>query len=193
MPRNTGKFVLRVSPELHRRLRRAAEDADTSLNSICVDFIQRGLEVTKPDGGKGTHPLAVPILEFLQKNNLNANAVLLFGSVARNEETDRSDTDILIVLEPGAKITRQLYHLWDNYPHVIPKGFPALSPHFVALPSDLHSTGSLWNEVALEGISLWEKDDSVRNFLIALRKEIAAGRWVRKISHGHPYWLRKMQ
>jgi uncharacterized protein len=54
------------------------------------------------------------IIQFLKKNksylrkNFFWSEIGLFGSFARNEQTEQSDIDILVVFEPG---TPDLYHV----------------------------------------------------------------------------------
>ena len=48
------------------------------------------------------HKRRVEILELAER--YGANNLRLFGSVARGDDTDNSDVDILIVLEPGRSL-----------------------------------------------------------------------------------------
>ena len=110
--------------------------------------------------------------------------VLLFGSVARGEEHDGSDIDLLIVIARERPLTRLLYRQWDEaWPEA------AYSPHFVHLPQSIEKAGSVWLEAAVDGIIPDEGDGSVRRFLGQLRKAMAAGRLVRRTAHGHAYWI----
>jgi uncharacterized protein len=57
---------------------------------------------------------AIEIIEFLKDNKsilkerFHCSEIELFGSFARNEQTIKSDIDILVVFEPG---TRNLYQV----------------------------------------------------------------------------------
>ena len=67
-----------------------------------------------------------------------------------------------------------------------------VNPHFVHLPRDPLSCGSLWFEAALDGIVLFERDLAVTRFLQEdVRRAVADGLIVRKSSHGHPYWVKQ--
>jgi hypothetical protein len=114
--------------------------------------------------------------------------VVLFGSVARGEQTEASDTDLLIVLKRGNAVTRDAYREWDRTVAVrLPRH---VAPHIVELPGDISELGSLWLEIALEGRVLHDTDGSVGRTLVRLRERIADGRVIRRWSHGHPYWVR---
>jgi hypothetical protein len=101
-----------------------------------------------------------------------------------------SDTDLLLVLAPGVKLSRDLYRHWDEITARQPGSLPAhLSPHFSRLPAAPSEAGGLWLEVALEGIVLWERAPSVSSTMAQLREFIAAGGATRKVCHGAPYWI----
>ena len=46
----------------------------------------------------------------------------------------------------------------------------------------------LWAEVALDGLVLLEREWSLSEHLARVRRAIAAGRLVRRVVHGQPYW-----
>lgn len=94
---------------------------------------------------------------------------------------DTSDTDLLLVFSADTEITRALYRKWDG------EADPDLSLHCVTFPKR-DRTGSLWLEVALDGIVLWERDSAVSEVLRRLKREIAEGNYVREKVHGHGYW-----
>lgn len=114
--------------------------------------------------------------------------VVLFGSAARGEALDSSDTDILIVATPAVAVTRDLYRRWDEL-----CANRTVSPHFVHLPDGAGSAGSIWYEVALDGIVLHETDRVLTRALQGLRRAIADGSVERRYSHGHPYWVRNTE
>lgn len=114
--------------------------------------------------------------------------VVLFGSAARGEALDSSDTDILIVATPAVAVTRDLYRRWDEL-----CADRTVSPHFVHLPDGAESAGSIWYEVALDGIVLHETDRVLTRALQGLRRAIADGSVERRYSHGHPYWVRNTE
>ena len=49
-------------------------------------------------------------------------------------------------------------------------------------------TGGVWGEVAIDGIVLFERDWRLSADLARIRRDIAAGRLVRRLVHGQPYW-----
>ena len=63
-----------------------------------------------------------------------------------------------------------------------------VDPHFVHLPKPGQATGA-WGEAAVDGIVLHEREYAVSATLASVRREIAAGRLVRRIIHGQPYWV----
>jgi len=46
----------------------------------------------------------------------------------------------------------------------------------------------IWAEVALDGLVLFEQGLRLSTRLVQVRREIAAGRIVRRVAHGQPYW-----
>jgi hypothetical protein len=118
--------------------------------------------------------------------------LVLFGSAARREMWEHSDVDLLVVLRRGAAINRELYSMWDAE---MAARWPSrrIAPHFTAMPGDVRSAGSLWAEVALDGVVLWDPELRVARTLSLLREEIAAGAMVRRLAHGQPYWVRARQ
>jgi hypothetical protein len=46
----------------------------------------------------------------------------------------------------------------------------------------------VWGEVAVDGVVLYERGLDVSADLARIRREIAAGRLVRRTAHGQPYW-----
>jgi predicted nucleotidyltransferase len=112
--------------------------------------------------------------------------VVLFGSTARGEDHLASDVDLLIVVASALPLTRRLYALWDKH-----LSGELYSPHFVHLPEDIASAGSIWFETAVDGVILYEVDRQISRFLSRIRRAIADGEVLRKIADGHPYWIRR--
>lgn len=189
----SGRFVLRVPPELHRRLRDRALGEKLSLNSLCVRFLEASLQGEPVASARATPGLDLGLLEAVAREwSADRVGVALFGSAARGDATAASDIDLLVVLEPDARIERSLYDRWDRI--VRSRGRRAddrVSPQFVALPDSPDEAGGVWLEVAREGIVLDDAGGRLARFLIALRDHIAAGAVTRKKAHGHPYWVRE--
>lgn len=171
----SGKFVLRLDPRLHKALKEEAQIRGESLNSLCLKKISLSM----------TSPHAVMVRAIVEE--FNPLGILLFGSSVRGESRASSDIDLLIVLHDKVSITRHLYQRWDQ---IFPQS-SKYSPQFVHLPSFESDIGSIWLESSLEGEILYEKETIVKNVLIKIRSTIAEGQYVRKISHGHAYWVRQ--
>ena len=187
----SGRFVLRIPPDLHRQLRKLAAAHSQSLNQVCMDLIRGVLE--KKD--LGIHQIGsdlVPtelIRQITQTWKMECVGIILFGSVARHEEWNTSDMDLLIVLTTETPILRSLYQEWDD--SIDPNGnFQHISPQFVSLPEDFRSVGGLWYEMAIDGIVLWDPDLKVSRFLSQLRHELMSGKIRREFAYGQPYWIK---
>lgn len=113
--------------------------------------------------------------------------VAAFGSWVRREQTESSDVDVLVVLERRVTLTRKMYRTWDRTP-LSWNGRP-VEPHFVHLPAADEPGAGLWAEVALDGVVLFERDLRLSARLVTVRHDIVSGRIMRKLVHGHPYWI----
>jgi predicted nucleotidyltransferase len=175
----SGRFVLRLPPDLHAALQAAARDAGLSLNEYCV----RRLSV--PASASSVGASAIELLRRAHEIAGDALAgVVLHGSWARGDAAAASDVDALVVVEPTVRLTRALYRAWDQTP-VWWQG-RTVDPHFVHPPADV--AGGFWGEVAIDGLVLFERDLRLSRALAAIRRDIAAGRIVRRVVHGQPYW-----
>ena len=83
---------------------------------------------------------------------------------------------------------RALYRRWDEQP--VAWNGRTVEPQFVSLPAEDENLEGLWAEVALDGIIVFERGLKLSLRLVRLRREIAAGRLIRRIVHGQPYWVR---
>ncbi|HLG18543.1 MAG TPA: nucleotidyltransferase domain-containing protein [Bdellovibrionota bacterium] len=182
-----GRILLRIPGELHGKLRDASRREEISLNGLLNRIIARGTSIP-------THASEVdqPNNELVRRirHSLgdDLEAIVLFGSAARREESALSDVDLLIVLSAGKNLTSDLYHRWA---HAFSQPSDRrLSPHFAALPLDVQKVGSLWFEAALEGVVLWDRSERTGKLLMDLRGQMAEQKLLRKWSHGHPYWVR---
>ena len=176
----SGRFLLRLDPELHDRLRREASARGVSLNALCnAKLATPGPTIVTSD------PLTAALDRARAIVGRHWIGGILHGSVARGESTASSDVDLLIVADDGLALSPDLYRAWDAE---APLG--RIEPSFVHLPTDASAAGALWAEVALDGIVLDEQDLRVSRWLIAVRREIAHGRLRRRTAHGQPYWVR---
>lgn len=183
----SGRFVLRISPELHGKLVELARRRGLSLNALCCEILERGVR-SRPQASPAAGEWE-PVIAFL-KNRLGEHfkGLVLFGSTARQEAGATSDADLLVLVTPWMPLTRDLYRDFDERRFVV--GALPVSPHFVH-PPDPDTAGGIWFEAALDGIVLYDRDGSVNESLRALRQAIASGRVRRRVLHGHPYWIRK--
>jgi predicted nucleotidyltransferase len=174
--------VLRLDPEVHARLRRAAGEAGLSLNEYCARRLAAdsvGLSARAGPAG------AVGRASRLLGNHLVAVAV--YGSWARGEPTSESDVDLLVVVERSVRISRDLYRRWDEVP--VEWDGRRVEPHFASLPDPEERIAGVWAEVALNGIVLSDDELRLSERLVRVRRDIAEGRIVRRTSHGQPYWV----
>lgn len=188
MPRDTrgrsngasGRFVLRLSGGLHAALRAAARDAGVSLNDYCA----RKLALPAADPASPGATVVVERAAALVGEHLVG--VVAYGSWVRGDATAASDVDVLIVLHADAPLTRALYRRWDAEPVTWDRR--PVEPHFVRLRRGSAPATGLWAEAALDGVVLFERGFAVSKRLAAVRRDIVAGRLVRRLAHGQPYW-----
>jgi len=176
----SGRFVLRIDPRLHAALRDRASEAGVSLNEICaraLAFPGNGIE----------GPAAEVVSQAVALVGASLLGVAAFGSWAREESGQGSDVDLLIMVDEGFGIGRDLYRRWDESP-VLWDGHP-VEPHFVHLPPPGTRLSGMWAEVAVDGVVLFERGFLVSKRLVDFRQVIASGRLIRRRSHGQPYWV----
>ncbi len=182
---------MRLPPRLHATLARQAAAAGVSLNTLCVELLSEGAGAAqKPDGSPvfETRCLAL-VRSFSEQTGTDVRGVVLFGSAARGQLRADSDVDLLLVLPRSEPLSRQRYRAWDEC--LAGHSFEReINAHFVHLPERAEDAGSLWLEVAVEGIVLADEGGQVYRWLVELRRAIAAGRFARYTEHGQPYWKR---
>jgi len=175
----SGRFVLRLDTRLHDVLRRDALAAGVSLNDWC------GRTLAAPGaGGLDDSGVVLAIRAWLGDD---LEGVLLYGSFARGEHTTGSDIDLLAVVGPERPITRGLYREWEG--RAAAWNGRAIDLHVVHLPTAGARVSGSWAEAAVCGIVLYDRSLAVSRRLIAIRERIAAGRLVRRMSQGQPYWI----
>jgi len=179
--RASGRFLLRISPGLHAALRGAALDAGVSLNDYCAR------KLAAPAGDLFALEGATRAVERAAKLfGDRLLGVAAFGSWARREAADSSDVDLLVIVDAAVELTRELYRRWDEEP--VEWQGRSVEAHFAHLPPEGRVAAGLWAEVALDGIVLFERGLAVSGRLVAVRRDIVAGKIVRKVAHGQPYW-----
>lgn len=170
-----SSFLLRLPPKQMKDLKSLALKRGISVNALCAKLL------TTP-----TTPL--DLITKIKKHFPSSIGVILFGSVARNESTDASDMDLLVVLESSQKLTRSLYDDWDRV--FSSREEAPLSPHFVLFPKDFSQIGSLWLEVAMDGKVLCENDHRLTALLGQLRRYILENNFKIKTTGTHRYWIK---
>ena len=176
----SGRFVLRIDSDLHASLREEAAATGRSLNEFCARKLAApGLLPVEP----GWHAVgrAVDIV------GAALVGLVVFGSWARQQATEGSDVDLLVVVEGSLKVDRGLYRAWDSAP-LTWEGRP-VEPHFVHLPESASRLTGLWAEVAVDGIVLFDRSLSVSRRLSEFRREIVSGSIRRGRIHGQSYWV----
>ena len=179
----SGRFLIRIDPGLHAALREAARAEDVSLNEYCA----RKLAAPTGSPSLGTDAFAA-VQRAAVCFGADLLAVAAFGSWARGEEADDSDVDLVIVLDDRVELQRDLYRRWDGEsPRWEGR---TLDVHIVHLPDRDRFSPSVWGEVAIDGIVLFERDLVLSRRLVDVRRRIVAGDVVRRVAAaGQPYWV----
>ena len=181
--RPSGRFLLRIDPGLHALLREAAGELGVSLNDYCA----RKLALPADAAALADDAPAV-VSRAVDLYGSHLAGVVVFGSWARGEAADGSDVDLLVVLDGRLPLTRSLYAAWDDSPATW-GGLP-VEVHLAHLPPRGEAPSGIWAEVALDGLVIFERGRRVSAHLGDVRREIAAGRFVRRVAQGQPYWTR---
>ena len=176
----SGRFVLRMPPALHAALEAAARRSGLSLNAYCVRRL-----AAAGSGAGGDEEATSLVARACAVAGDALSAVVLHGSWVRGEAASASDVDALIVVDSRLALNRALYRAWDAEP--VTWRDRRVDPHFVHPVGEGRFSG-LWAEMALDGIVLFEREWKVSAYLARVRRAIAAGRLVRRLVHGQPYW-----
>ena len=182
---HSGRFVLRLSPELHGDLKAAAARAGVSLNSYCRSILTGAVR----GGGDGGMITAALLAALTAEFGEALVGLVVFGSRVRNEHTATSDVDLLIAVSESVAVSRELYTRWDMAVDAVDAGAGVVAPHFAHLPPEDAAVGSLWLEVALHGVVVLDPTGVVARTLARVRDRIAAGEVQRRVAYGHPYWV----
>lgn len=183
MKRYSGKFVLRLSQNLHQKLAEKAEAGAQSLNTYCTQLLHAGFISSLTENQQYSQVVQA----LTQKFPSELIGILIFGSQVTGQAFATSDTDFLIVLSGKIPLTRSLYQWWDE--QIIPPDQMIWNPQFVHLPEIPLKVGGLWFEIALAHQILWEKGHRVSKVMDQLQSVIASDDVRRYWSNGHPYWV----
>ena len=180
-PHPSGRFVLRIEPDLHGELRAAARAASLSLNEYCARKLASPGAPSDPEAtavvGRAGRILGESLI-----------GVVAFGSWVRGENRAASDFDALLITGASVPITRELYRWWDREPALRWHGHQ-VAPLFVRLPPEGAVPSGMWAEAATDGLVLYERGWLVSERLAGIRRMIAAGRISRRLLHAQPYWV----
>lgn len=180
----SGKFVLRLDPEMHKRLRHLALASQQSLNTTCVQLLKSALQNQETSGPDPRLESLTQKIKKVFKNDLIG--IVLFGSALKKETFATSDIDLLIVMDSKFNLSRQVYQKWDA--KIDDQKNPIINPHFVNLPHEKHIS-SLWLEVAKNHKIIWQKNKKLNLTLKEIQDSIFSGKVKTQKSHGHPYWV----
>jgi hypothetical protein len=107
MPKDRIRSLLRLPAALHQRIKARADELRLSPNSTMVHVLERGLT------SSGVEQLE-PLIVSMAKSQFGDAFIglLLYGSRARGDVYETSDTDLLLVVAPTVRIERETYHAW---------------------------------------------------------------------------------
>lgn len=185
---HTSKLLIRLPAWLHRELKARAAAHRKTLNEFCLEGLRSSLSSSAWAVSPGAEEAAIVLNSSLAAR---LEAIILFGSRAREDAWQGSDTDLLLCLPRGAQLNRGIYQEWDALAGQSGgRVASSTSPHFAVLPDSVDQAGGLWFEVAIDGIVLWDRRLEVSRFLSRLRRYLLAGNAVRKTTYGIPYWVK---
>lgn len=176
-----ARVLLRLPADLHLTLVKAAADLDLSFNEFCVRRLQA------PSDAHG-----LSVVRSLVVSRARATfgdrllGVLVLGSWARGEAAATSDIDVLVVIDPGTTLTRDLYRAWDLDPLTFEGR--AIDVHFAHPLAAGTAPTAVWCEAAVDGVVWYDRTGAIAIRLGEVRRAIAEGRVVRAFAHGQPYW-----
>jgi predicted nucleotidyltransferase len=175
----SGRFVLRISPGMHALLRDAAAGAGLSLNDFCAR------KLAAPGVVEG--PAFEVVRRATEQFGKDLLGIVVFGSWARDELTEGSDVDMLVVVEAHVAIVRGLYRSWDE--RGVEWEGRRVEVHIVHAPEPASLPSGLWAEAALDGLVVFERGFELSRRLAGIRRRIAEGDILRRHAHGRPYWV----
>lgn len=173
-----SKILLRLPKPLHDAVKERALAEKTSMNSLLERYIAQGVIQPMP---QETYAEVVRTAHETFKEHFVG--LLLYGSKARGDAHDTSDTDLLLVVDNEIKIERSLYRTWDT---ILPAD---ISIHIAHLPSRPDEAGSLWLECALDARILHDPLGRIAHFLSETKEYITSGNVVRRVTHGQGFWV----
>jgi len=172
------RILLRIPAALHRVVKARAKESNASINSVLVQAIHQGLSMGDV---RNVEPLIIK--RATSEFGDAFVGLLLFGSRARGDAHETSDTDILLVVDQSVRVVREMYRMWDE---ILPAG---ISLSISSLPDAARDAGSLWLECALDAKILYDPTGALRRRLDEIKEMIVSGVFVRRTTHGQGYWI----
>jgi hypothetical protein len=173
-----ARVLLRLPANLYQLVKAKAAELNTSINSVLTQAIERGLSTGDL---QGSQPLIISMAK--QQFGEAFLGLLLYGSRARGDAYETSDTDLLLVVDKSVRIERGLYRSWDT---VLPSD---ISLTISNLPPSADDAGSLWFECALDAKVLHDPTGVIRRRLDEIKERIVSGAVIRRTTHGQGYWI----
>ena len=172
------RLLLRLPSDLYQRIKARAEQSDASINSVIIQAIEQGLLAGKTD-------LIQSLIIQKAKSQFGTDFIglLIYGSRARGDSYDTSDTDLLLVVSDAVRIKRDLYRAWDE---ILPDG---ISLNIAHIPVADSNVGSLWLECALDARIIYDPSGAIRRRLEEIKSLILSGTYIRRTTHGQGYWI----
>jgi predicted nucleotidyltransferase len=180
-PSSVARALLRLPADLHRQLAAMAATDGLSFNEFCV---RRLRAPAGPHEMSAVRSVVVHRAQSLFGARLIG--VIVLGSWARGEASAGSDLDVLVVIDAGTPLTRDLYRAWDREPLACEGR--VVDAHFTHLQAAGTTPTAVWCEAAVDGIVWYDRDGEILNRLGEARRAIADRRVMRSVAHGHPYW-----
>lgn len=176
------RVLLRLPEDLHLALTQASRAEGLSFNEACVRRLR--LATWRED----TSPAEAVIARADRLFGAHVLGLVALGSVVRGDAAADSDVDLLVVVDSGLELSRELYRRWDAEGVVLLDGRP-VDVHFVTLTGAEAPPTAVWCEAAVEGEVWLDRSGRIASRLAGLRRAIAEGRVRRRSVHGHPYWM----
>lgn len=178
MQKYQSRILLRLTSNIHAKLKARATERGRSINSLIEQYVIQGL-----NSGVDHETWEALKKEAKRLYKKNLIGLLLFGSQARGDVHDQSDTDILIVVTPNIRIERDLYRPWDS------RLADNISVNITNLPKTATDAGSLWLECALDAQIIYDPSAQIKTMLSCIRELITSGKVRRHVTHGQGFWV----
>jgi len=176
-----ARVLLRLPADLHQVLARAAAAEGLSFNEFCC---RRLRAPAHPDDTSALRAIVIDRARAVFSRRLVG--VVVMGSWVRGTAVAASDIDLLIAIDAGTTLTRELYRTWDEVPLTFDGR--VIDAHFVHPPKPGAPPTAMWCEAAVDGLVWYDADGRITRRLAEVRRDIAEGRVVRGFAHGQPYW-----